>query len=177
MSTARKKFVDATHLNTTVPSTHRPNFQRSTEDVWFKPLNDLPRISRNTPEGYVVIGGGKTGIDACIWLLEHRVDPDRITWIMPRDAWLLDRGNVQPTLEFFEQDNRHAGGADGGDRSGESPLRTCSTGWRRAGYFLRIDPNVRPKMFHGATISQLELAGAAAHQEHRAQRPDHRASC
>ena len=26
------------------------------------------------------------------------------------------------------------------------------------GYFLRLDPNVQPTMFHGATISELELA-------------------
>ena len=36
-----------------------------------------------------------------LWLLEREVDPDDITWIRSRDAWLLDRANTQPTEEFF----------------------------------------------------------------------------
>lgn len=152
--TARRKFVDATHLNTTVPSTHTRNFTID-EGVWFKPLNDLPRI-QEPPEGYVVIGGGKTGIDACIWLLENRVDPDKITWIMPRDAWLLDRGNVQPTLEFFEK-TIGTQAAQMESIAAADSIEDMFDRLEASGYFLRIDPNVRPKMFHGATISQLEL--------------------
>ena len=53
------------------------------------------------PAGYVVIGGGKTGIDAILWLLEKDVNPDDIQWVMPRDAWLIDRKNTQPSEEFF----------------------------------------------------------------------------
>ena len=63
------------------------------------PINELPNVTA-PPNGYVVIGGGKTGIDACLWLLQNRVDDD-IRWIMPRDAWLLNRKNTQPTEEFF----------------------------------------------------------------------------
>jgi len=66
------------------------------------PLNDLPKITEK-PDGYVVIGGGKTSIDACLWLLAQGVDPDHNTWIRLRDAWLLDRANTQPTLEFFHK--------------------------------------------------------------------------
>ena len=29
------------------------------------------------------------------------VNPDDIQWIMPRDAWLIDRKNTQPTEAFF----------------------------------------------------------------------------
>jgi hypothetical protein len=94
-----KKTVDATYLKTTVPSTHTPGFSIAPE-VRFMPLNDLPRV-KQPPAGYVVIGAGKTGIDACLWLLENHVEPEQIQWIMPRDAWLLDRRNTQATEEFF----------------------------------------------------------------------------
>ena len=151
----RNRIVDCTFLKTTVPSTHTPNFKID-DGVNFMPLNDLPRITKQ-PEGYVVIGGGKTGIDACLWLLENRVDPDSIRWIMPRDAWLLDRQNTQPTMEFFQSSI----GAQAVQMEAIAAADSITDMFDRleaGGYFVRIDPDVRPKMFHGATISQLELA-------------------
>ncbi|SOH95281.1 hypothetical protein SAMN06273572_10940 [Monaibacterium marinum] len=148
------KTVDATYLNTSTPSTHIPNFSIDA-GVQFIPVNDLPKVT-DAPEGFVIIGGGKTGIDACLWLLQQGVDADDIRWIMPRDAWLLDRKNTQPTQEFFaasigSQANQFEAiaAADSVDDMFDR-LESC-------GYFLRIDPQVRPAMFHGATISALEL--------------------
>ncbi|MBT8099649.1 MAG: NAD(P)/FAD-dependent oxidoreductase, partial [Gammaproteobacteria bacterium] len=96
---ALRKIVDATHLNTSVPITHTPNFSVA-DEANFIPPNFLPQV-REAPGGYVVIGGGKTGIDTCLWLLENGVPPDSIRWIVSRDAWLLNRKNTQPTEEFF----------------------------------------------------------------------------
>lgn len=36
---------------------------------------ELSRVTEH-PDGYVVLGGGKTAIDVCLWLLENGVDPD-----------------------------------------------------------------------------------------------------
>ena len=148
------KIVDCTHLNTTVPSTHTPNFTVG-EDVRFMPLNDLPLIS-NAPKGFTVIGGGKTGIDAILWLLENNVPTQNIRWIKSRDAWLLNRKDVQPFPEYFEETIGNqanmfeaiAGATSKADMFDR--LESC-------GYFLRLDPTVRPTMFHGATISEAEL--------------------
>ena len=148
------KHVDATFLKTTVPSTHKPSFTLE-EGVRFMPLNDLPKITE-PPEGFVIIGAGKTGIDACLWLLENGVDPDKISWIMPRDAWLLDRKNTQSSEEFFEDTM----GAQAGQFEAIASATSIEDMFDRleaCGYFLRLDKTVRPKMFHGATISQLEL--------------------
>lgn len=150
----KKKIVDATYLNTSVPSTHTPNFTIG-EGVSFMPLNDLPKIS-TPPTGFVVIGGGKTGIDACLWLLENKVDPDKITWIVSRDAWLLNRKNVQPTEEFFEASM----GAQADQMEAAALATSIDDMYDRleaSGVVLRIDTSVRPQMFHGATISELEL--------------------
>lgn len=149
-----KKTVDATYLKTTVPSTHTPNFSIA-EGVRFMPLNDLPKIT-SQPDNYVVVGGGKTGIDACLWLLENGVDANSISWVMPRDAWLIDRKNTQPTKEFFND----AIGAQANQMEAIAKSETVEGMFKSledAGVFLRIDENVWPKMFHGATISQLEL--------------------
>ncbi|MEQ3657773.1 MAG: NAD(P)-binding protein [Glaciecola sp.] len=149
-----KKTVDCTYLKTTVPSTHTPNFDLA-PGVQFMPLNDLPKVT-SAPSAYVIVGGGKTGIDAVLFLLEKHVDPDRITWIMPRDAWLLDRENTQPTEEFF--------GSSIGAQASQMEAIAESTSindmferLERAGVFMRLDTNVWPKMFHGATVSKMEL--------------------
>lgn len=149
-----KKTVDATYLKTSTPSMHTPAFSIAPE-ARFMPLNDLPRVTE-PPEGYVVIGGGKTGIDACLWLLEHGVDPDAIRWIMPRDAWLLNRKNAQPTIEFFHN-TMEAQAAQFESIVAAESVDDMFDRLEACGYFLRIDQDVRPKMFHGATVSEDEL--------------------
>ena len=149
-----KKRVDCTHLKTSVPSTHTPNFTVA-DGVRFIPLNDLPKISEQ-PESFVVIGAGKTGIDACLWLLEHGVNPDDIRWIMPRDAWLIDRKNTQPTIEFFG-DTMEAQAAQFESIASASSIEDMFDKLEACGYFLRIYTDTRPEMFHGATISQAEV--------------------
>ena len=149
-----RKIVDCTHLNTTVPSTHTPNFEVG-PNVRFMPLNDLPLIA-DAPSGFTIVGGGKTGIDAILWLLENSVAPNTIRWIKSRDAWLINRKHTQPFPEFFEdtignQANMFEAIAGATSKSDMfDRLEAC-------GYFLRLDKTVRPTMFHGATISEAEL--------------------
>jgi hypothetical protein len=95
----RKKVVDGTHSRMQVPATTPPRYSVA-PGVQCVPLNELARLAR-PQAGYVVVGAGKTGMDACIWLLEHGVDPDHIRWIMPRDPWVLNRANIQSGDEFF----------------------------------------------------------------------------
>ena len=150
----RKKIVDCTYLYTRVPATHTPNFSIA-EGVPFMPLNDLPTI-KTPPAGFVVIGGGKTGIDACLWLLANEVDAEAITWIVSRDAWLIDRQNAQPSEAFFE----HSIGSIANQFEAIAQAESITNLFDRledAGVLVRIDQSVRPSMFHGATISQMEL--------------------
>ena len=148
------KIVDCTHLNTTVPSTHTPNFTIA-DDVRFMPLNDLPLIT-DAPKGFTVVGGGKTGIDAVLWLLENNISPKSIRWIKSRDAWLLNRKHAQPFPEFFE----HAIGNQANMFEAIAAATSKADMFDRleaCGYFLRLDPTVRPTMFHGATVSEAEI--------------------
>ena len=96
-----KKLVDATRLTVDVPAEHTPAFNIA-QGVKFMPLNDLPNL-KSPPQGYVIIGSGKTGMDACLWLLQTGVNPDAIRWIMPRDAWMLPREFAQNSEEFFNE--------------------------------------------------------------------------
>jgi hypothetical protein len=152
---AYDKLVDATFMTISVPSTHKPNFSVAPE-IQFLPPNDLPNIHEK-PEGYVVIGGGKTAVDACIWLLEKGVDPDDITWIISRDAWMLDRANAQPSEDFFAQ----AIGAQAAQVeaiAGANSVEDMFDRLEAGGCLVRLDETIRPTMFHAATISRLELA-------------------
>jgi hypothetical protein len=42
-------------------------------------------------------------MDVGVWLLETGADPDQITWIVPRDSWVLNRHHTQPDIEFFDE--------------------------------------------------------------------------
>lgn len=150
-----KKTVNAAHMQTKVPATHTPNFSIAPE-IQFIPINDLPKLT-DPPAGFVVVGGGKTGVDAIIWLLEQQVDPGRITWIIPRDAWFTDRKNLQPSVEFLKFFLNDQTAQFEALEQAES-IKDLFYRLEEAGVLLRIDKKVEPKMHRGATISQLELA-------------------
>ncbi len=150
-----KRRVDATYLNTSVPSTHTPAFAIDS-DARFMPLNDLPNL-QDKPDGFVIVGGGKTGLDAALWLLGNGVDPDDIKLIMPRDAWLIDRKNTQPDASFFA-DTIGSQALQFEAIAAAGSIEDLFDRLEASGVLLRIDPDVRPKMFHGATVSQAELA-------------------
>lgn len=153
-ATARRKVVDATFLKTKVPSTHTPNF--TIEDgVSFIPLNSLPQL-QGSPDKFVIVGGGKTGIDAALWLLQMGVDPDSIQWVRPRDAWLLNRRNTQPSDDFFD-DVFSAQVALMESAAAAESFDDLFARLEGGGYFVRIDATVQPEMFHGATVSLAEL--------------------
>ena len=40
---------------------------------------------------YVVIGAGKTGLDALLQLLDTGVSPESILWIISQDCWYFNR--------------------------------------------------------------------------------------
>lgn len=151
---ARKKFVDATYAAVEVPSLHKRKFQTE-EGVRCIPVGDLVRISGETHH-YCIIGGGKTGIDACLWLLENGADPSNIRWIVPRDAWWINRSKVQFTDDFFETSFRYV--ADLLEAiSGAASLDDLFLQFEQRDLWLRLDRSVTPTMFHGATISKGEL--------------------
>lgn len=149
-----KKVVDATFLKTSIPATHTPSFTID-DNVDFIPVGELPRIDRPY-QSYVVVGGGKTGIDACLWLLENHVNPDNINWVISRDGWLIDRKNAQPLEEFFFDTI----GAQANQMQAIAESTSIDDLYDRLedkGIMLRIDKTVRPSMFHGATVTQAEL--------------------
>ncbi len=151
----RRKLVNATLVNTSVPSTSAPRYHVA-DGVECIPPNGLTKIRHAYPQ-YVVVGAGKTGMDACTWLLQNEVSPSCIHWIRPRDAWLLDRANIQPDPAFFMQ---FIGSlkAQFEAMAEASSVADLFERLEAAGQLLRIDRTVTPTMYHCATVSQAELA-------------------
>ena len=85
-------------------------------------------------ERFVIIGAGKTGIDVCLWLLRNGIAAERLTWMMPRDAWLMDRANIQPGVQFADRFKADFAARLDRDRPRPPPSTTCSTagGQRRS---------------------------------------------
>jgi NAD(P)-binding Rossmann-like domain len=149
-----RKLVDATYIESDIPSRHIPSFAVDA-GVRLIPPNDLVTLA-GAPRGFTVIGGGKTALDTCNWLLDYGVDPDRIQWIRPRDSWLFAREAIQPLelvgsyMQMQARWVRAAAEAKDGADFGRL--------LEKQDVFVRVDPGVEPEMFRGATISNLELA-------------------
>ena len=153
--TVRRKVVDTRLGNVAVPATHPVEFDVA-PGLHCMPLNALPTLRRPYP-GYVVVGAGKTGVDACLWLLEHGIAPEAIRWIVPRDAWLQDRANVQPGEAFLAQTFGSFVVQMETIVQATSALDLLHR-LEAAGQLLRLDPAVEPTMYRCATISRDELA-------------------
>jgi hypothetical protein len=149
----RRRLVDATYLSVVAPSMRPPPYEVAA-GVDCIPPNGLPKEAAR--DRYVIVGGGKTSMDACVWLLRHGIAPERLTWIKPRDSWLLDRAAVQPgplfarrVLADFSAQWRAISAAESVD--------DLFTRLEARGCLLRIDEAVQPSMYRCAIVSQGEL--------------------
>lgn len=149
-----RKIVDTTYTAGPIPATHTPSYSIA-PGVRHAPVNVL-----SGPEGeaarYVIIGAGKTGADACVYLIERGVDPDAITWIMPQDVWFYDRALYQPGDEhldhLFELTAVQMEIAATAQTANEVLARL-----EQSGTLMRIDPCVTPGAYRCATITRAEM--------------------
>jgi hypothetical protein len=147
----RCRIVDAHYLAPDIPAESPPRFDVS-DDARVIPVNDLARLD-DAPSQYVIVGSGKTATDACIWLLARGVEPDAITWVRPRDPWMMNRAVVQPDpVAFFGMV------ADTMQAAAEAAsLEEVFLRLEDAGVMLRIDRSVAPTMAKAPTLATWEL--------------------
>jgi len=152
--TVRRRLVDATYVESDIPSRHTPSFAVD-DDARFLPPNSLVHLA-SAASGFTVLGAGKTAVDTVCWLLDTGVDPDAIRWVKPREAWVFNRSFTQPLdlvgssymqlqANWVSSAAEASSGADFAHR-----LESC-------GVFLRFDRSVEPTMFRGSTMSPREL--------------------
>ncbi|KAM0145555.1 hypothetical protein ACHAQE_011207 [Botrytis cinerea] len=145
------RIVDSTFMRQRVPSMGPPAYSIA-DDVKLVTPNDLALVSRPYAN-YTVIGAGKTGIDACLWMLSMGIDSSKITWIMPRDSWFFNRNNLQPSTSslsaFFQSDFEATMAA--------TSIDDLFKRLDESGAVFRLSENVWPTMFRCAIVSVAEL--------------------
>jgi hypothetical protein len=147
-------IVDATYSQTMVPSMRPPPFEVA-DGIEILPINSLSAITRPY-ENYTVVGGGKTSMDACLWLLANGVEPSRITWIRPRDTYLLERDRLQIHPDFAA---RIMGYVDSINASivQASSIEDLVKRLAESEALMQFDKDVKPTMYHCPTVSRLEF--------------------
>lgn len=149
----RRKVVDASINEAFVPAVEPPPFAFA-DGIRVVPPGELVDL-REKPEGFVVIGSGKTAMDTVNWLLEQGTDPDDIRWIRPRDVWTPNRAFLQPghlAAQTIEGTARLVEAV-----AASNSLDDAYDRLERAEFVLRIDPSVRPTMIKGATLNAAEV--------------------
>lgn len=148
------KIVDATYLNVTVPSQRPPKFAVENGAVCIPP-NELPKAAVGF-SNFTIVGSGKTGMDACLFLLEHGVAPDAITWVMPNDAYYFDRFTVSPGRAFTDPISTGIVQVLNAALTANS-LDDFFQRVLDCGQLLTLDPTVKPTRWRCATVTKLEL--------------------
>uniref|UniRef100_UPI001F0C55C8 NAD(P)-binding protein n=1 Tax=Microbacterium sp. CPCC 204701 TaxID=2493084 RepID=UPI001F0C55C8 len=144
------RLVDARYLSPGIPALTPPPFE--IDGAHVIPVNGLVHLS-SPPSRFVLVGAGKTAMDAGVWLLRQGVAADAITWVRPRDPWLLNRAVVQPDPAIFlgmAADTMTA--ATEASSADDFFLRM-----EAAGVMLRIDRAVTPTMAKTPTLATWEL--------------------
>src|SRR5215471_11473181 len=151
--TVRRKLVDATYLAPSIPASTPPPFDVGA-GASVVPVGRLAQLTE-TPRRFVIIGAGKTAMDACVWLLENGVDPEAIQWIKPRDAWVRNRRYIQPgqlvgnLIEGIALQMEAAANA--------TSIDDLFDRLEAADQMKRIDARVRPTMYRAAIVGDWEL--------------------
>ena len=151
--TVRTSVVDATYMASRVPATDSPPFQVADAATCIS-IGALTSVM-TPPDGYVIIGAGKTAMDAVCWLLDNGTPPDDIRWIRPREPWMLNRAFFQPGEGLL--------GTFSGVVLDLEAVAECESieqvfdRLEEHQVILRLDPSIQPSMIKGATVSLGEL--------------------
>ncbi len=149
----RRKVIDARYLEVSIPATHARPFDVA-PGARVIPVNDLPETA-GSASCYVVLGAGKTAVDACSWLLDNDVAPDRIRWIRPREAWFYDRRHFQPLAQVGAIMEGLSLDAEAG--ASAAGIEDLFERLEAAGRLVRIDPSRPATMYRGTMLSAGEL--------------------
>jgi hypothetical protein len=145
------KVVDATLTASSIPATTPPNYMVA-GGVNHVSVNGLTGIDHSW-ERYMVIGAGKTGIDAVLYLLERGVDPAKICWVISNDCWFFSREAFvkDDGSWFMSQFN------EGILEESVTNNEECLEELERRGVVMRLDGSVRPTRYRAATVTRAEV--------------------
>jgi hypothetical protein len=94
-------------------------------------------------------------MDACTWLLDNGVDNDDISWVKPRDSWVLDRAAWQPRDQVGSFIIGWAASIEAAASATSIP--DLFGRLEEHGHLKRLDPSIDPTMYRGAILSDHEV--------------------
>jgi len=146
--TVKRKVVNATATFTKVPSTHPPNYEVD-PSVHLVPINGLARVERPW-QRYTIIGAGKTGLDALLYLLAQGVAPSKIQWVCSNDVWYLNRAAI------VNDGGMHGPGSAKAILASKD-LADLYNNFEKIGFLMRVDESIKPTKMRAGTVSPLEM--------------------
>ena len=169
----KNKVVDGRYLEPDLPVFVKAKFAYNEASINCIPVNSLSDASFKRTSHYVVIGGGKTGMDAIVYLqTQMNVDPNSIMWIVPSDAWITAREQIGSCMEFLhtcteiaKQKYKNGEGNDSAKSleelvKSEDFFQNGFLEWERSGkvYRMKAMPTQLPTKFKDATLCKKEMA-------------------
>lgn len=149
----RRKLVDTTYLEGSVPATTPPPFEVA-EGVRCVAAGGVAQLG-SAADRFTVVGAGKTSLDTCVWLLSQGVSPDAIRWIKPRESWWLNRRHHQPHTLLPDFCTGVAMQVEA--MAHAATIEDLFAQLESDGFLLRVDSSVAPTMMRGAILSEAEL--------------------
>ena len=150
-----KTIVNATYTNVQVPSMRPPPFEiKKSMNCIVGNVNETPKLVQTHPNAdFVVIGAGKTGVDAILELLKLGISSSHIMWVISKDAWYIIREIFAANVIL--------------DRYGEFYNKYIEANCNEKAFLeleqgphpkvARLDPDIIPKVFKAATISLSDI--------------------
>ena len=120
------------------------------EGVNLIPINGLVDIKKPW-KTYLVIGAGKTGLDAILYLLGQNVSPAKISWVISNDCWYFNR-KLAMNIDQLVVKSSKALLSSGANTVDEIYLK-----YEEEEVFLRLDKSVNPTKMRVATVSLQEV--------------------
>ena len=144
-----KTLVDTTYMQITIPSINPPKYEIDPQ-ANVVPINELAHL-KQPQENFVVIGSGKTGVDAILYLLKIGVDSQKIMWVISRDMWYINRDRLYPKQlhSIFDQLEvlKNANSID-----------EVMFGLEKFDMQMRLDKSRTPEAYRCATVSPSEFS-------------------
>ncbi|MEM9726109.1 MAG: NAD(P)/FAD-dependent oxidoreductase [Pseudomonadota bacterium] len=150
-----RKIVDASYFTNAVPKTTPPPFPVDPEARLIGP-HELPALATEHSD-FVVIGSGKTGMDAVTFLIGIGARAEQIRWIAPRDPWVYNREGLQAHPSHLKR-MVELTAAQLDAMAYAASVDEFEDRMDQGEVWLRVDPAVRPTMFHAACASKRECA-------------------
>lgn len=154
----RSKIVDATHPQNPVSRSDSRCFSSAPGVDVITPHELSVRWTRgiDLAPHYCIIGAGKTSMDVALHLLQLGVKADGLSWVIPRDAWVLTREALQFIPARINRVLQRRLEAYAALEQALTANEVCQH-LESTGFLTRIYANHTPTMFHEAIASARDI--------------------